>query len=41
MDALREAVDAAEVLCENWPVPNYNELVFSHQTEFAEADIVA
>eukprot|EP00656_Telonema_subtile_P021866 TRINITY_DN2290_c0_g1_i1.p1 TRINITY_DN2290_c0_g1~~TRINITY_DN2290_c0_g1_i1.p1 ORF type:complete len:701 (+),score=206.28 TRINITY_DN2290_c0_g1_i1:81-2183(+) len=33
MDAVREVTDQAENLCENWPFPSYQELLFNHQNE--------
>jgi glutamine synthetase len=33
MDAVRVATDQAENLCENWPYPSYQDLLFNHQTE--------
>jgi len=33
MDAVREVTDQAENLCEDWPYPSYQDLVFNHQNE--------
>jgi len=35
MEAVRVSTDQAENLCENWPYPSYQDLVFNHQTEAA------
>jgi len=35
MEAVRISTDQAENLCENWPYPSYQDLVFNHQTEAA------
>ena len=35
MDAVRVATDQAENLCEDWPYPSYQDLLFNHQTEAA------
>jgi glutamine synthetase len=33
MDAVRAKTDEAENLCENWPFPSYQEILFNHTTE--------
>jgi len=33
MDAVRDATDQAEGLCENWPFPSYQDICFNHSTE--------
>jgi len=35
MDHVRVATDQAENLCEDWPYPSYQDLLFNHQTEAA------
>jgi glutamine synthetase len=37
MDSVRAVTDQAENLCEDWPYPSYQDLVFNHQNEAPHA----